>query len=62
LLHFGGRGKNGTSFCRNIVPAKRNSWKFTLGKKGTRKGISFFYRNLEIITQDSWNWKAKNKE
>jgi hypothetical protein len=33
MLHFGGMGKKGTSFCRNIVPAKRNSWKVTLGKK-----------------------------
>jgi hypothetical protein len=46
-------------FCRNIIPAKRNSWKVTLGKKGTWKGIPFFCRNLEIIPQDSWNWKAK---
>ncbi len=62
LLHFCGRGKKGTSFCRNIVPTKRNSWKVTLGKKGTWKGIPFFCRNLEVIPQDSWNWKAKKKE
>jgi hypothetical protein len=46
LLRFGGRGKKGTFFCRNIVPAKRNSWKVTLGKKGTWKGIQFILREL----------------
>jgi hypothetical protein len=61
LLRFGGRGKKGTSFCRNIVHAKKNSWKVTLGKKGTWKGILFFCRNLEVIPQDSWNWKAKKR-
>jgi hypothetical protein len=50
---FGGRGKKGTSFCRNIVPAKRNSWKVNLEKKGKWKGIPFFCRNLEVISQDS---------
>jgi hypothetical protein len=62
LLHFGGRGKKGTCFCRNIVPAEMNSWKVTLGKKGTWKGIPYFCRNLEVIPQDSWNLKAKEKE
>jgi hypothetical protein len=54
--------KKGTSFCRNIVPAKKNSWQVTLDKKGTWEGILFFYRNLEVIPQNSWNWKAKTKE
>jgi hypothetical protein len=63
LLCFGRRGKNkkGTSFCRNIVPAKRNSWKVTLGQKGTWKGIPCFCRNLEVIPKDSWNWKVKKR-
>jgi hypothetical protein len=29
-------------FCRNIVPAKRNSWKVTLGKKEHGKQFLFF--------------------
>jgi hypothetical protein len=45
LLHFGRRDKKGTSFCRNIVPAKRNSWKVTLGKKEHGKE-SFFLQGL----------------
>jgi hypothetical protein len=46
LLHFCGRGKKGTSFCRNIIPAKRNSWKVTLGKEGTWKGIPSFLQEV----------------
>jgi hypothetical protein len=46
LLRFGGRGKKGTSFCWTIVPAKRNSWKGSLEKKGTRKGIPCFLQEL----------------
>jgi hypothetical protein len=42
LLHFVGRGKKGTCFCKKIFPAKRNSWKVTLGKKVTWKGIPIF--------------------
>jgi hypothetical protein len=42
LLRFGRRGKKELVFCRNIVPAKRNSWKVTLEKKGPWKGILFF--------------------
>jgi hypothetical protein len=42
LLQFGRRGKKGTCFCRNIVPAKRNSWKVTLGKKEHEKEFLFF--------------------
>jgi hypothetical protein len=61
LLRFGRRGIK-EAFCRSIVPAKRNSWKVTLGKKGTRKEFLFLCRNLEVIPQDSWNWKAKKKE
>jgi hypothetical protein len=61
LLHFGGRGKKGTCFCRNIVPAKKNPWKVTLEKKGTWNRIPFFCRNLEVIPQDSWNWKANKR-
>jgi hypothetical protein len=38
--------KKGTSFCRNIVPARRNSWKVTLGKKGIWKGIPLFLQEL----------------
>jgi hypothetical protein len=34
--------KKGTSFCRNIVPAKRNSWKVALGKKEHGKELLFF--------------------
>jgi hypothetical protein len=47
-----------------MVPAKRNSLKSTLekNKNGIWKGIPFFCRNLKGIPQDSWNWKAKNKE
>jgi hypothetical protein len=62
LLHFGGRGVKATCFCRNIVPAKRNSWKVTLGKKGIWEAIPFFCRNLEVIPQNSWNCEAKKKE
>jgi hypothetical protein len=45
-----------------MVPARRNSWKSTLEKKGIWKGIPFFCWNLKGIPQDSWNWKAKKKE
>jgi hypothetical protein len=45
-----------------MVPAKRNSWRSILEKKGIWKGIPFFCRNLEVIPQESWNWKAKKKE
>jgi hypothetical protein len=41
LLRFGGRGKKGTCFCRKIVPANRNSWKITLGKKEHGKELLF---------------------
>ncbi len=37
----GGGGKKGTCFCRKIVPAKRNSWKITLGKKEHGKEFLF---------------------
>jgi hypothetical protein len=45
-----------------MVPAKRNSWKSTLEKKEYGKEFLLFFRNLEVIPQDSWNWKAKKKE
>jgi hypothetical protein len=41
LLHFGGRGKEGTCFCRNIVPAKTNSLKVTFEKKEHGKEFLF---------------------
>ncbi len=44
-----------------MVPAKRNSWKSTLEKKGIWKGNPFFCKNLKEIPQDSWNWKAKKR-
>jgi hypothetical protein len=44
-----------------MVPAKRNSWKSTLEKKENGKEFLFFCRNLEVIPQDSWNWKAKKR-
>jgi hypothetical protein len=59
LLRFGRRGKKGTSFCRNIVPAKRNSWKVTLEKKGTWN--SFFCRNLEVIPRIPETGKPKKR-
>jgi hypothetical protein len=36
-----------------MVPAKKNSWKSTLEKKGIWKGIPFFSSNLKGIPQDS---------
>jgi hypothetical protein len=61
LLTYVPSSRKGTCLCRNMVPAKRNSWKSTLGKKGILKGIPLFCRNLEVIPQDSWNWKAKKR-
>jgi hypothetical protein len=58
LLRFGGRGKNGTSFCRNIVPAKRNSWKITLGKKEHGKE-SFFLQELGSNSSGFLELKSK---
>jgi hypothetical protein len=54
--------KKGTCFCRNIVPAKRNSWKVTLGKKRNMESNFVFCRNLEVIPQNFWNCEAKKKE
>jgi hypothetical protein len=45
----------GTWFLQKRIPGK-----VTL-KKGIWKGIPFFCRNLEVIPQDSWNWKAKKR-
>jgi hypothetical protein len=36
-----GSGRKGTCFCRNMVPAKRNSWKSTLKKKEYGKEFLF---------------------
>jgi hypothetical protein len=49
MLCFGRRSKKGTSFCRNIVPAKRNSWKVTLGKMEKEKEF-FFLQELGSIS------------
>jgi hypothetical protein len=62
LLNYVTSSRKGTCLCRNMVPAKRNSWKSTLEKKEYGKKILFFCRNLEVIPQDSWNWKAKKNK
>ncbi len=46
----------GTKFLQKGIPGK-----IPLKKKEHEKEFLFF-RNLEVIPQDSWNWKAKKKE
>jgi hypothetical protein len=46
----------GTWFLQKGIPGKVPL------KKRDMEMNSFFCRNLEVIPQDSWNWKAKKKE
>jgi hypothetical protein len=48
LLHFGKRGKKGTCFCRNIVPAKWNSLKVTVQKNRNMDRNFFFFAGTWI--------------
>jgi hypothetical protein len=47
----------GTWFLQKGIPGKVPLKKTEYGKE-----FLFFFRNLEVIPQDSWNWKAKKKE
>jgi hypothetical protein len=42
LLTYVPLSRKGTCLCRNMVPAKRNSWKSTLEKKEYGKEFLFF--------------------
>jgi hypothetical protein len=43
-----------SKFLQKGIPGK-----LPLEKREHRKEFLFFGRNLEVIPQDSWNWKAK---
>jgi hypothetical protein len=45
-----------TQFLQKGIPGK-----LTLEKKEHGKKFLFLCRNLEVIPQDSWNWKAKKR-
>jgi hypothetical protein len=45
----------GTWFLQKRIPGKVPLKKNEYGKE------FFFFRNLEVIPQESWNWKAKKK-
>jgi hypothetical protein len=58
---FGRRSKKELVFAGTFLQ-KGIPGKLPLKKKEHGKEFLFFCRNLEVIPQDSWNWKAKKKE